>query len=302
MMISRLNEKRVIFVGGTDFSGSTMLDLMLGSTDYGLSTGEIYALFWPTKKHHLEVSCSCGKAICDFWNNVSLDRPDRVYQTLFEKLPQIRYLIDSSKYIGWIVRQSENLKSQNIAVNHVLIWKHPEDYAKSCLKRKRIRNWRKRWIRYHLAYFHRIHSPYVICLDDLLYDTDHEMRRMCDALGIEYDDLMLTYWKKEHHLLFGSKKAIHALRSKAGNEVSRKFDALEKSERKGYSIKLDRVKKREERMVSKILSTLSSNGKERREGNWVNGQYLFYLQKLKFTMRRIYFNILTRVFLDKSQK
>ena len=52
---SPFSERMVIFVGGTSFSGSTLVDMMLANDPAGLSCGEVYAIFYPYRRHHLLV-------------------------------------------------------------------------------------------------------------------------------------------------------------------------------------------------------------------------------------------------------
>ena len=40
-----MNKKKVIFIGGSSYSGSTFLDMMLSSGDNGFTAGEVSALF-----------------------------------------------------------------------------------------------------------------------------------------------------------------------------------------------------------------------------------------------------------------
>ena len=47
-------EKKIIFIGGTARSGSTLLDLIITNDPRAMSLGEINALFWPTRKHHFD--------------------------------------------------------------------------------------------------------------------------------------------------------------------------------------------------------------------------------------------------------
>ncbi len=62
--------KRLVFIGGTDRSGSTMFDIMLGNGDACFSCGEIYALYIPNMAHHLNPDCICGDKNCAVLNKL----------------------------------------------------------------------------------------------------------------------------------------------------------------------------------------------------------------------------------------
>lgn len=63
-----MQESRLIYIGGANFSGSTLLDLLLNNHSEIISTGEVHRLsFDPFKR-----LCSCGNTFnnCDFWEKI----------------------------------------------------------------------------------------------------------------------------------------------------------------------------------------------------------------------------------------
>ena len=58
--------KKVIFIGGTSYSGSTFFDMILANDPKGFSCGEVNALFNPYRPHHTDPLCGCGDINCDF--------------------------------------------------------------------------------------------------------------------------------------------------------------------------------------------------------------------------------------------
>ena len=88
---------KIIYILGGGHSGSTLLDLILGSTDEAFSVGELtyvdfYKGYKAEKLHRLVQGrlCTCGEHFdeCPFWSNVVFDHSDNVakHETLPESL------------------------------------------------------------------------------------------------------------------------------------------------------------------------------------------------------------------------
>jgi hypothetical protein len=104
--------EKVAYIASVGYSGSTLLDMILGSQQEITALGEVALLSRYSKEN---AYCTCGERIknCRFWNNVenelksvygdnfSLDNfelsPEKVKQTIFRKLPTIT---DLSLVIG----------------------------------------------------------------------------------------------------------------------------------------------------------------------------------------------------------
>jgi len=288
--------KKVIFVGGADFSGTTMLDLMLGSIEGGFSMGEVYAFFWPTHSRHLTPYCSCGNDSCMIWDKTSLKAHWELYRFFFRKYPHISYLVDSSKSVAWIARQSRFLRGQNIEVKHVLIWKHPEDYSRSCARRGRLKNWSNRWIQYHRAYLYTVSETYVIQLNDLLDNFDQEMPALCDSLGVKYQKSMFEYWNKEHHCLFGSATAKIRLHQKGTNawenikESSSRSD-LVVEEGRSFEENTPQIPDKHQNSIMNIISILRKNGPKELNNRPKVWGVDYYRTWTSLLLKRAYFRI-----------
>lgn len=203
-------ERQVIFVGGTRYSGSTMLDLMLG-TGNGFSCGEVFALFYPFRPHHYSPLCGCGDADCRIWEYVREQGEAKVYDSVFARFSSAQFAVDSSKNLAWYRRQARNLQRRNgTRVLNVLIWKSPLEYAYSCWKRKKARGWKSSWINYHKSYFSTTEDWCAVRYRDLARRPDVTLKSLCHRLGIGYFSGKERYWEHNHHTLFGSASArIH---------------------------------------------------------------------------------------------
>ena len=94
--------KRAIYIASVGYSGSTLLDLILGAHEKVEALGEVYLL---SRYIQERSQCSCGKAVdeCGFWSGIEKElqnhndssirladfdlAADSVKQTLFRKLP-----------------------------------------------------------------------------------------------------------------------------------------------------------------------------------------------------------------------
>ena len=201
--------KKVIFVGGTSFSGSTLLDMILSNDPRGFSCGEVVALFHPYRPHHIKPECGCGNSNCNLWSKVLKSGKENLYRRLFELFPNVNFIIDSSKDAFWINWQTKKLKNQQISVKNILILKTPLELAKSLDKRNRIKDLQKTWINYHRLYSTLVKDWRSIRYFDLTNNV-MSLKYICDYLEIPYFPGKEKYWKKKHHTLFGNTSAkIH---------------------------------------------------------------------------------------------
>jgi hypothetical protein len=108
--------KKVVFIGGTAHSASTLLDLMLSNNPSVFSIGEVSALFYPLKSHHINPICGYGSENCPEWTSIKVKRKKYLYATIFKRHPEIDTIVDSSKDVTWIKDQTKRLESNNIGI------------------------------------------------------------------------------------------------------------------------------------------------------------------------------------------
>lgn len=204
--------KTVIFIGGTSYSGSTLLDMILANDPKGFSCGEVCALFHPWRPHHVNPECGCGDEMCDVWQQILRDGEDALYETIYDRF-DVEFIVDSSKDLFWMKKQTETLRRKNIDVKHILIWKTPLELAYSFKKRDRLKEWKKSWINYHRAYFALVGNYKALKYSDLT-TNEATLKALCGYLEIPYFTDKSQYWQKRHHTLFGNTAAKIHLYSK----------------------------------------------------------------------------------------
>ncbi len=114
--------RKVIFVGGTSFSGSTAFHLMLANDPGGFACGETESLFFPRRDGHVRRLNDCRPESLAIWRKAyAVGAAERVYAHLFESMPDVEFIVDSSKNPHWIRMQHDQLTNQGIEACHFLI-------------------------------------------------------------------------------------------------------------------------------------------------------------------------------------
>lgn len=204
-----MENKKVIFIGGTSYSGTTIFGMILANDEKGFSGGEMSALFKPQKAHHFDPKCGCGNKKCEIWPMVLKNGISNIYETIFSKFPNIRFIVDSSKDPFWIHYQNKILKKNKIEAKNVLIYKTPLEAAFSFKKRGRLAQFKKSWINYHRLYFSLVKDFRTISYKQLTTNYIF-LAKICNYLEIPYFDNKEQFWNKTQHTIFGNSSAkIH---------------------------------------------------------------------------------------------
>lgn len=197
--------KKVVFVQGTAFSGSTFFHLMLANDPHGFACGEVHGLFRPHKNSHVERECVCGYNPCRTWPKILEKGEAHLYQSIFALHPETEFIVESSKQPFWIRAQNENLRRQNVAFHNILIWKTPLDFASSKQRRGQP-NWDGIWLHTHRLYLSFMSGIRAVRYEDMAKDHD-ALRRVCEYVDIPYFPGKENFWEKQHCVLGGSKTA-----------------------------------------------------------------------------------------------
>ena len=219
--------KKVILVGGTPFSGSTVFHMMLANDPKGLAIGEVKSLFLPVLAKHTQPECSCEEPNCSFWNRIRKQGADHLYETIFDLCPQVDTIVDSSKFPFWIDRQNKQLPAKGIQVENVLIWKTPVEYAASCWKRREIfpRNWQqwaRDWVDYHRLYLSLVQNWQGVQYANLAANSAQTLTAVGNYLGLPYFPGKERFWEKPQHVLFGNRAARGVPKARKPNTEEQK--------------------------------------------------------------------------------
>ena len=198
---------KVIFVASASYSGSTLLDMTLGNDPAGFSLGEVSAVYWPTKKHHLRRECSCGIYNCEVWKSLEKVPETLLYKSLFDTRPSLNFIVDSSKSPLWIKRRVRDLKQQGIDYRIAVIWKTPLEIAQSFDKRGKFDRWARSWVNYYRL-LHTLQPDNWTMIQYSEYASQPKaLKEICENLGINWFIGKEAYWEKTQHVLFGNHSA-----------------------------------------------------------------------------------------------
>ncbi len=198
--------KKVIFVGGTSFSGSTFFHMMLANDSRGFALGEIRYLVNPQRPHHVRRPCDCGDPSCKVWHDIKKYGEDHLYEAVFDQHPEVEFIVDSSKNIFWINKQINILQKAGIQTDNILIWKTPIEYANSCKKRNRLSGWGPRWMNYHRTYANIIQNWRSLSYSELTNDPTN-LKSVCNYLDIPYFEGKSEFWSRKYHSFGGNPSA-----------------------------------------------------------------------------------------------
>lgn len=228
--------KTVVFVMGTGHCGSTLLDLILGSHSRAFSLGEFRRLKNCLNHPHGEGYRICGvcEGKCSFWNGRASEKmlkvlygrdsvigsvPGRLlrqlvlpYRFIF-RWSGADVLIDSSKNPGWIESQMTPsytwfgiqpkliyLVRDGRAVVNSYYRKYPERGIDAI-----VTKWREKTVNMN-KYFDSFpgNGKIKIRYEELASSPRDLIPKVCEFLGLDYEDRMLRYWEHDHHHIFGN--------------------------------------------------------------------------------------------------
>lgn len=252
MRAATMVEKRVIFIMGVGHSGSTLLELILGSHSKILGLGELANLQEKLDSNPSEPArlCSICPGECELWNSRAdisvLNRyfsNRKRYSTLVRQIYRQRksiyqyffewfdapILVDSSKRVSWIQRQLQPavhwrkitpillyITRDGRAVMNSYLRKYADATAEAV-----SRNWKDNVERME-DFFRRFNGPKTMLAYESLAVKPYETTYwLTDFLGLRFEPEMLQYWKHDHHTCngnLGTRSLIYRYRSQFGEE------------------------------------------------------------------------------------
>jgi hypothetical protein len=194
----------LVNICGASHSGTTALDLMIGSGTSAFSCGEVYALFRPWRRDHFAIRCPCGASPCPVWERIAPGPPSSFHARVVEALGA-DFVVDSSKSPSWVLDTQRWAPRSDLRVCNLVIWKHPERFAFSYWKRGwGLRGARDQWVRMYRRYLDAGLTLASVSHAALRRDPASELRRVCRWIGQDYREGQERFWEHAHHHLFGS--------------------------------------------------------------------------------------------------
>lgn len=200
----------VVNVISTSYSGSTWVNLMLGSHSQAFSVGEF--------KHVVrsgQAVCSLHGESCPFWGGYQYDQSNP-FLWISQKSGR-RFLIVNNSRNTLRFQQHERIHSRFV---HLL--RDGCAVVASRLRKKRSKSvWAaaRMWthnVRRNRRLIRRQHAEDAIEIkyEDLVDDPGYGLERLCGFLDLPFEPEMREYWQVAHHFIGGSLGTISSLASK----------------------------------------------------------------------------------------
>lgn len=221
-----MSRLKVIMIGGTSYSGSTMLEMMLANDPKGFSCGEVWSLFMPHKLQQFDPHFPMEDEDPLFWQRILKKGAKNVYRSVTEEIEGVEFITDNTKRPTWQRMQTNLVEARGNTVKHLLIWKTPEELAPSFHKRNRGKVWMTKWLDYHRQYFSLIKDFRAVRYSDLV-NKPETLKNLCEYLEIDFFPEKKEYWNKQHYTLFGNKSAkvhLYDTKSEGYSRVSQKME------------------------------------------------------------------------------
>ncbi len=257
-------KKKVIFIMGIGRSGSTLVELMLGSHPKAFSLGEISKLpeilgktqqnwawaspgstFWQDKftetelrqlasglsdhRLHQYIPLKVERTVREWLGNDQILNP---YTILFSKT-KADILTDSSKTVHWISNKLKAREFRQQEIDAYLVYNVRDGRAvlNSYLRLKKdtVEEISNRWVTL-LKEYHEFYNQFpenkkvTVRYEELVSNPQEVVKSLCDWLNLEFSPDMVEYWKHDHHHIVGS-RGTSALIAKYRGQTSRNLDS-----------------------------------------------------------------------------
>jgi hypothetical protein len=272
------NMKTFVFILGAAHSGTTLVDVVLGSNSQSSSLGELSKAGRQLKQRGSLFCQFCGEE-CDRWflfREMMDGHQKGLWHKALSRVFNTPFLIDSSKSLSWA---SAAKKAYSKDKNCRTIFIHIVRDGISCLlKTKRKKGFItpdtvKGWVAYHKNADQFLSTvdkrdKYVFRYEDLCKSPSKKIADICHFVGMDFEESMMHFWEHEHHFVAGNAKPISLVRLYHNKvQISDLHpDVQDFFNRYGYSIQLDtrakeRMSKEDVRIFQKYgRKTNSRNG------------------------------------------
>lgn len=195
----------LINVLGTSYSGTTMLDLMLGNGPDAFSCGEVHALFRPFRTSHRQLAGLLrGDDPSSPWARIG-PVDEALFHVRVAEALGVEVVVDSSKDLVWLVDSHRWAARSGLRVANVVIWKYPVELAHSYHKRDlSFEESRHHFLTYHQRLLSTGVPLTTVRWRDLAASPASTLRALCELLGVPWREGRERFWEAEATHLFGN--------------------------------------------------------------------------------------------------
>lgn len=206
-----------VFILSSLRSGSTWLNLVLGSHGWAMNLGEYFRPFRVPGHVACRLCEADGLPECTILHGIAAIPAARAFHFAAERSGR-RVLIDASKHLDWC---AEHIATGTLDVRIIHLIRHPCGYVESQGRREPGTTpdaLLTRWETENRAIDAFIATAGVPALlasyDDLANDPAAHFPRLCRFLDHPYDPAALRYWEVPHHGLGGNGAAAPYLKDR----------------------------------------------------------------------------------------
>lgn len=203
----------VINIISVSYSGSTWLNLMLGSHPDAFSVGEFK---WAMKNG--AAVCMVHGNDCPLWRQFRFPSDENPFHWLRRKTGKRIFIVNNSR------KSLPHQDEPDIGSRFIHLIRDLRAVAASFLRKQPERKMGQTArllahdVRRNRRLIRRQHVENVAHLryEDLAAEPSSQMEHVCSSLGIEYNASMLEFWNTAHHFLGGNRGALFKLLQQQG--------------------------------------------------------------------------------------
>lgn len=213
-----MNKQKTIYIAGLGHSGSTILDMILGSHSKIIGLGEIMP-FIRRKDHSSDYksTCSCGETgkNCDFWAPIEeLIKTTNTYEQAYLKISNYffakygddKILVDSSKNSYQYLKKLNELYDLKIIylTRDYRSW----TYSRHLNKKSPIVYWYLRWFLENKKIEHQLKKMGIewfnLGYEELALYPEHSIKKICEFIDVNFEAEMLNPGNTKSHIINGN--------------------------------------------------------------------------------------------------
>jgi len=213
-----MKKKKIVYIAGLGHSGSTILDMILGTNSRVIGLGEIMAFVKRKNKHiDLKSVCSCGKTgyNCDFWAQseqiISNSKNNteaylKLIEYFYNKYGEETILVDSSKNsYSYLKYLDKNFDLKVIFLSRdYRSW----SFSRHLSTKRQVFIKIIHWIVENLKLLYRLKKMDLKSLkigyEELALYPEFTLKKICEYINVDFEEQMMNLAKTKSHIIAGN--------------------------------------------------------------------------------------------------
>ncbi|MBN2662644.1 MAG: sulfotransferase [Bacteroidales bacterium] len=213
-----MDKQKIIYIAGLGHSGSTILDMILGSHSKIIGLGEIMPFLRRTDhSSDYNSTCSCGKKgkNCDFWapvenliknTNTYNEAYFKITNYFFGKYKNDKILVDSSKNSYQYLKKINEL--YDLKVIYLTRDYRSWTYSRHLSKKSPVVYWYLRWFLENKKIEYQLKKMNIqwfnVGYEELALYPEHSIKKICNYIEVNFEAEMLNPGNTKSHIINGN--------------------------------------------------------------------------------------------------